>query len=107
RIEITGRASTDLQSIALVRDRDSLALHAEGRTFAGRLLADAAGQWGWRAAGAGGPSTDVPPPLDVDVISDSAPRIAILSPTRDTVVTPGDQVPVAISASDDHGLASV
>jgi hypothetical protein len=107
RIEITGRASIDLRTIVLVRGADSVPLQPDGRRFGGRLLAETAGQWGWRAAGVAAPITDVPPPLELDVIPDSAPRIDIVSPARDTVVTPGDRVPVSIVASDDHGLASV
>jgi hypothetical protein len=49
----------------------------------------------------------LPDPLQVDVIPDSAPRVEILSPGRDTIVTPGDRIPLSITASDDHALASV
>ncbi len=108
RIEITGEASAALASVALVRGRDTAALTPTGRHFAGYLLAEMpGGQWTWRAEASGGPITDVPPPLDVDVIPDSAPRVEIVTPSHDTTVTIGDRVPLTITASDDHALAFV
>lgn len=107
RIDIAGRASSDLRAVALSGARDSIILQPDGRTFAGHLTADRPGQWAWHALAVGGPITDVPPPLELDVIPDSAPHVEILSPTRDTVITPGDRVPITITASDDHALAAV
>ena len=107
RIEITGRASTDLRSVALFHGGDTVALRPDGRDFAGRLLADLPAEWTWRAVGSAGPISDVPPAIQLDVVPDSAPRVEIISPNRDTVVTVGDRIPVSIGASDDHALASV
>jgi len=108
RIEITGEASATLASIALVRGRDSVALQPTGRRFAGRLFAELpGGQWSWQATAASGAITDVPPPLGVDVIPDSAPHVEIVSPSHDTTITVGDRISVAIAASDDHALALV
>ncbi len=107
RIDIAGRASTTLGAVALVRGSDTTRLQPDGRQFSGHLVAETPGEWSWLAASATAPIADLPDPLQVDVIPDSAPHVEILSPTRDSVVTPGDQIPVSISASDDHALASV
>lgn len=107
RIDIVGRASTTLDAVMLVRGTDTVRLQPAGRQFAGRLVAETPGRWGWQVAAATGPIADLPDPLELDVIPDSAPHVEILSPTRDTVVTPGDRVAISIGASDDHALASV
>ena len=107
RIEISGQASAPLQAIALVRGRDTVTLRPDGRRFAGRLLAEIPGQWAWSATSDSGAVTDVPPAIELDVIPDSAPRVDIVDPAHDTTVTPADQVPLSITASDDHALASV
>ncbi len=107
RIDIAGRASTELGAVMLVRGPDTTHMQPDGRQFSGHLMAETPGQWSWFAAAAAGPIADLPDPLQVDVIPDSAPRVEILSPGRDTIVTPGDRIPLSITASDDHALASV
>jgi hypothetical protein len=107
RIDIAGRASTILGAVALVRGTDTTRLQPDGRQFSGHLIAETPGEWSWLAASATAPIADLPDPLQVDVIPDSAPHVEILSPARDTIVTPGDRIPLSISASDDHALASV
>ena len=107
RIDIAGRASTELGAVMLVRGADTTHMQPDGRQFSGHLMAETPGQWSWFAAAAAGPIADLPDPLQVDVIPDSAPRVEILSPGRDTIVTPGDRIPLSITASDDHALASV
>ncbi len=107
RIDIAGEASTELTAVDLVRGRDTVSLVPAGRRFAGRLVAEVSGQWAWRAAGPSGATIDVPAAIDLQVVPDSAPHVQIVNPARDTVVTASDHIPVVISASDDHALASV
>jgi hypothetical protein len=107
RIDIAGRASTTLGGVALVRGADTARMQPDGRQFSGHLVAETPGAWSWLATSVTGPIADLPDPLQVDVIPDSAPHVEILSPGRDTIVTPGDRIPLSISASDDHALASV
>jgi hypothetical protein len=108
-LSIDGRASAALASIALTRGADTLRLRANGHRFSGRLsaAADAGGHWAWSARGEADAIADLPAPLELEVIPDSVPRVEILSPTRDSVVTPGDRVRLTIVAADDHGLAMV
>lgn len=107
RVEISGRASTLLSTIELRRDREIIALRADGRAFNGQVEARQSGRWTWAATGVNGPITDLPLPLELEVVPDSAPRVDVVSPSTDTIVAVDDQVPLQITASDDHGLASV
>ena len=104
---IRGRASAVLDAIALVRARDTVRLNPDGHTFAGRLNASNGGRWMWIARGERGPVADVPAPLDVDVMPDSAPHVAIVDPAHDTMTLAGNELTLRASASDDHGVSTV
>jgi hypothetical protein len=111
-IDISGRASTELNEVRLVNEagtagNDVTTLIPSGHAFRGRFAPRASGAWRWAASGAAGAVGDVPPPLDVEIIPDSLPRVEIIAPMRDTLVAPGSRVPLRLAAMDDHGLASV
>jgi hypothetical protein len=109
-MEISGRASTELHEISLVSelaDASRVPLTPSGHAFRGRLVPRASGAWRWSASGVAGVVSDVPPPVEIEVIPDSLPRVEIVTPARDTLVAPGAQVPLRLAAMDDHGLASV
>lgn len=109
-IEISGRASTELHEISLISESADAArtsLRPTGHAFRGRFAPRASGAWRWSASGVAGVVSDVPPPVEIEVIPDSLPRVEIVTPTRDTLVSPGAQVPLRLAAMDDHGLASV
>jgi len=104
---IRGRASAELDAVALVSARDTVRLTPDGHNFSGRMSASSGGRWVWMARGERGPVADVPAPLDVDVLPDSAPRVEIVDPARDTVALTGNELALRAAASDDHGLATV
>ena len=104
---IRGRASAVLDAVSLVSARDTLRLQPDGHNFAGRMNASNAGRWMWRARGERGAVADVPAPLEVDVIPDSAPHVEIVDPAHDTVELAGNELLLRASASDDHGIAAV
>ena len=111
-IEISGRASTELNAVKLVNESsmdgaDAGALTPTGHAFRGRFAPRVSGSWRWEASGLAGPVEDVPPPLAVEVIPDSVPRVEIVSPMNDTLVAPGTQLNLRMAAMDDHGLAAV
>ncbi len=106
-LEIAGRASTPLAAVGLVRERDSVALRADDRSFAGRFTPSASGSWQWFARGADAAVQDLPAPVDVTIVPDSAPQVDILAPRSDTLVAATDQVTLQGAASDDHGLSVV
>ncbi|HUQ45721.1 MAG TPA: hypothetical protein VM033_03660 [Gemmatimonadaceae bacterium] len=107
-LDVTGRASVPLQSVSLTEPgHQTFALAPAGHDFAGRLLALRSMQLRWHATAAGGAAPDLPPPLDITVLADSAPRVEILEPTSDTIRVVGQSIALAVTASDDHGLANV
>jgi hypothetical protein len=106
-IEVTGRASTELKSIRLVAAADTAPFVPNGHAFIGRFAARHSAHWMWYAVGAGGPIADLPLPLELEVVPDSAPRAEIVTPHGDTAVAADDRVGIRVAASDDHGLSTV
>lgn len=106
-IEFTGRASTRLVGVGLTHGRDTVALIASDRAFSGRFAPSESGSWAWYARGQDAAVEDLPSPIDVTVVPDSAPHIDILAPQADTLVASLDTVAVQGAASDDHGLAVI
>ncbi|MGI9075879.1 MAG: DUF4175 family protein [Gemmatimonadaceae bacterium] len=106
-LSIRGRASTALVSVVLAHLGGTLRLAPDGQRFNGRLSALASGRWHWSARFAGGLVPDMPAPLDIEVVPDSAPRIEILAPASDTVVLATDRIGIRAAAMDDYGLASI
>jgi hypothetical protein len=107
-LDISGRASVPLSDVALLEAGQAPhALVPSGHGFAGRVLALRSMQLRWRATGSAGPVPDVPPPLDITVLADSAPRVDIAEPKGDTILAAGERIGLGITASDDHGLTGV
>jgi hypothetical protein len=106
-IDISGRASTSLRDVRLSTPTDTLSLHVSDHAFEGRLATRKSGHYAWIANGTGGPIADVPPPLELEVVPDSVPRVELVSPATDTIVAGDDKVLLHATASDDHGLSRV
>jgi len=107
-LDVSGRASVPLASVTLSSDAgDDVSLGTSGHTFSGRLVAQKSVRLRWLASGAGGPVTDLPAPLELEVLADSAPRVEITAPEGDTVFAGADRVGLGLTAADDHGIASV
>ncbi|AHG90514.1 hypothetical protein J421_2977 [Gemmatirosa kalamazoonensis] len=106
-LTVSGRASTALDEVTLGAGASTVRLVPNGHTFAGRMVAETSGRWSWSARGPGGLVADVPAPLELEVVPDSAPRVEIVTPSSDSVVDGVAPVRVALAASDDHGLESV
>ena len=106
-LAIEGHASETLASVWLVQERDSIRLVPAERRFSGRFTPAASGSWAWSARGASAAIADVPPPLSVEVVPDSAPVAEILQPASDSLVLPTAKIEMQLLASDDHGLQSV
>lgn len=107
-LELSGRASTPLDAVRLNRGRDTIRMSPHGRAFTGRLslAPEMTGRWEWSATAAQ-PIADVPGPLDLSVIPDSAPRVDVPSPNADTVTALGSRMVLTALAADDHGLSRV
>ena len=106
-IDISGRASTSLQAVRLSTPTDTVSLHVNDHAFEGRLATRKSGHYAWMANGTNGPIADVPPPLELEVVPDSAPHVELVSPATDTIVAGDDKVLLHASASDDHGLSRI
>lgn len=106
-LAIEGHASEPLSAVTLAQGRDSIRLTPDDRRFRGRFTPTASGSWAWSARGMSAAIAEVPPPLTIEVVPDSAPLAEILAPSADTIVTPGGKVELQMVASDDHGLQSV
>lgn len=107
RLAITGRASTVLDAAVLASASRELRLPAAEMRFAGVLVPTTPGLWRWRVEGAAEDIEDLPPPLDIDVIPDSLPRVEILAPQGERMVTSTARVALELMASDDYGLRGV
>ncbi len=105
-LEISGHSSTELESVRLASDGASLPLQVSARSFRGRFQVGSGGTFHWTASGRNGAIADLPPALQLEVQADSAPRVEILAPGRDTLVLARDTIGVSVLATDDHGLAS-
>jgi hypothetical protein len=106
-LSISGHASTALSGVSLVRDADTVRLSVNEHSFSGRFVAQQSGRWAWTARGRTADIADVPAPLELDVVPDSAPRIEIVSPATDTLVTGRGSIQLLVAALDDHGIAMV
>jgi hypothetical protein len=102
-LEVMAR-SAGLANVLLAGDKDTVALTLGAGRARGNLTARSSGTWKWISNVTG---ADLPPALVLDVVPDSAPRVEIVSPTHDTLVTPGDAVRLVLAAIDDHGLKDV
>jgi hypothetical protein len=103
-LTVEGSSSMSLASVTLTRGTATVNLDVNGLRFSGRVPT-VTGEYRWSATGVSGPITDVPLPLELEVLPDSAPRVEILSPGGDTTFTAGDSVTLSFMAADDHGIA--
>ncbi len=106
-IDIAGRASTALRDVRLATLGDTFAFRVNDHAFDGHFSARKSGHYAWIAAGTNGPIADVPPPLELEVVPDSAPHVELVSPATDTIVAGDDKIALHATASDDHGVSHV
>lgn len=112
RLEIAARASTPLAAASLgdgdaATARETVALRVDAARVTGSFVPSRSGQYAWRAEGATQRIEDLPPPLDIDVMPDSLPRVEILAPTGERMVDPQAVVAIELLAQDDYGLRDV
>lgn len=111
RIRVEGRASRALQLASLaVEDPDgpAAALQIDGPRFHGAWTPRSSGVYHWNLIDSRGGSPEIPPvPLDLTLVRDSVPTVAIVFPGRDTVLPLSMEQPLVVQARDDYGLTSV
>ena len=106
-LAVSGRASVPLVSVQLDGAGERHELAAIGHKFTGTFIAVRSQRLEWAVRSADGTVPDRPPPLELVVLADSAPRIEITSPSSDTLLVAGDSAALGVGASDDHGIAAV
>lgn len=107
RLTFEGLTSRPLSSAALVDSTGARALEldVEGLGFEGAWTPTRSGAYPWLFLdGAGVPAEMAPEPLDILMVADSAPSVAILLPGQDTVLPLSLRQPLVIDARDDYGL---
>lgn len=104
---LAGEASRPLGVAALLDASGDplLRLEVDGGRFEGSWRPASAGRFPWRFEDpSGAPAELVPEPLDVALVADSAPRVAIPLPGRDTLLSLSLRQPLVLEARDDYGL---
>ena len=80
-------------------------ISVNGRGFEGRWTPRVSGIYEWRFTGVDGePAEILPPPLGLTMVPDSAPKIAVLLPGRDTLLSVSLRQALVLEAADDYGL---
>jgi hypothetical protein len=106
-IEISGRASTKLRNVRLGNAGDTVSLSVKDHAFGGRFEPRKTGKYAWIANGLTAPITDLPLPLELEVVADSVPHVELVSPAIDTIVAGDDRITLRATATDDHGLTHI
>ncbi len=107
RFGFEGRASRPLSSAELEgpEGEQVLRLAVSGRDFEGRWRPRSSGVYAWRFRDTERePAEVVPPPLELTLVPDSAPDVAVLLPGKDTLLPVSLRQPLVVEASDDYGL---
>jgi hypothetical protein len=107
QLSVAGAASEPLAQVVLVSEAARVALEPSGARFTGRFTPRQSDVWRWEVVGTSAESLDIPPPLDIEVVADSLPRVEILSPTGEVNVVPNQRVMLELLAQDDQALARV
>ena len=107
RIEFLGNGSRALGGVRLVEADGTRAVDLEvgGTGFEGGFTPRQGGRFDWQVTDReGNPAALVPAPVDIVVVPDQAPQVAIRDPGRDTVLPLDLRQTLVIEAADDHGL---
>lgn len=107
RLTFEGLASRPLSSATLVDSlgATTLALEVEGTAFSGAWMPLRGGVFPWIFLDAARAPAEVQPgPLEILVVPDSIPEVAILLPGQDTVLPLSLRQPLVVDARDDYGL---
>ncbi|MBX9927777.1 MAG: hypothetical protein K2X99_02590, partial [Gemmatimonadaceae bacterium] len=105
-LSVHGQATVPLARVLLRGAGAPITFAPSGSGFDGALPA-VDGSYVWEVTARGGGAVDVPAPLRIETIPDSAPDLELVAPSRDSVVSAQGEVPILVAAHDDHALASV
>ncbi len=101
----SGAASVPLAAAAWRHGGGRAPLAVDGTAFQGRLAPAGSGTWQLELATAdGAPLEGDAPALQLRIVPDSAPIVAVPVPGRDTALPLSLRQPLVVDARDDHGL---
>jgi hypothetical protein len=84
---------------------ERIPLVAKGTSLRGEFMASRSGLLSWRAVPAGSvPGIRMPPPIDLAVVSDEAPEVAVTYPGQSLTLGMDGLLTVVVEARDDHGI---
>lgn len=107
---VRGEGSREIGTGALTdaEGRAALRFELQGARFEGSWVPARSGSYAWTFTDAsGGEAAVQPPPLQIDVIPDLPPEIAIVYPGVDTIMPVNLRQPLVIRTQDDYGVARV
>ncbi|GBD31072.1 hypothetical protein HRbin33_00019 [bacterium HR33] len=108
RIETRGQATVAVERAAWRGEHGTFKLAAEGTRFGGSFTVRSSGRLElWVRPGGGAPWDDRPVELNLSVVADSAPAVAIPVPGADTTAPLTLRQPLVVDARDDHLLTKV
>lgn len=110
RVNFEGSASRPLSSVQLVDSAGSpaLVMDVAGSDFTAAWTPDVGGLFDWSFADLAGAAAELQPePIEIDLVPDSFPTVAILLPGQDTILPLSLQQPLVVDARDDYGLRRV
>ena len=108
RLTFEGLASRPLSNVELVDSAGatSLLLEVDGLAFQGVWTPRANGLFDWQFRDISGTEAVIyPDPVEIVMVSDSAPNVAILLPGQDTVMPLSLRQPLVVDGRDDYGLS--
>ena len=109
-LRVRGQGSREIGAGALTDadGRPVARFELQGTGFEGSWVPARSGSYEWTFTdAAGGEAAVRPPPLDIEVVPDLPPAIAIVHPGVDTIMPVNLRQPLVIQAWDDHGVARV
>ncbi len=107
---VRGRGSREIGTGALTGadGRPAMRFELQGARFEGSWVPARSGSYSWTFTdAAGGEAAVQPPPLEIEVIPDLPPAIAIVYPGVDTIMPVNLRQPLVIQTQDDYGVARV
>lgn len=117
-VALEGRANRPLRALELRPPEEAASadgpspsgaveLQVDGREFSGSWEPDVSGPWRWRTEGGGAETAAGFPDLDVEVVPDAPPTVAILSPEPQAELPLSFRAPLEVEALDDYGVERV
>jgi hypothetical protein len=108
RVELSARASLAVESAAWEREGDTVAVNVAGTSLHGGFPVMRSGTWRLAVRGTGAATLEgAAPALTIVAVPDSAPVVALVVPSADTVMPTSLIQPLVAEVRDDHRVGRV